>query len=106
MPRHIKINLLETKDKENLKEAREKWHLIYYRQLIYMSEDFSLEIMKAKGRWYNIFSSPEIKEHLTQNPTPSENIFAYNHMECGILWGLSSPARDQTHTLCIGNTES
>ena len=50
MPRHIKINLLETKDKENLKEAREKWHLIYYRQLIYMSEDFSLEIMKAKGR--------------------------------------------------------
>ena len=50
MPRHIIINLLKTKDKENLKEAREKWHLIYYRQLIYMSGDFSLEIMKAKGK--------------------------------------------------------
>ena len=74
MPRHIVINLLKTEDKENLKEAREKWHLIYYRRLIYMSADFSLEIMKAKGKWYNIFSSSERKEHLTQNPTHSENI--------------------------------
>ena len=62
MPRHIVINLLKTEDKENLKEAREKWHLIYYRRLIYMSADFSLEIMKAKGKWYNIFSSPERRE--------------------------------------------
>ena len=106
MPRHIIINLLKTEDKENLKEAREKWHLIYYRRLIYMSADFSLEIMKAKGKWYNIFSSPERKERLTQNPTHSENIFAYNHTACGILWDLSSPARAQTHALCIGSTES
>lgn len=106
MPRHIIINLLKTKDKENLKEAREKWHLIYYRQLIYMSGDFSLEIMKAKGKWYNIFSSPERKECLTQNPTHSANIFAYSHMAWGILWDLNSPARDQTHAPCTGSTES
>lgn len=105
MPRHIIINLLKTKDKEDLKEAREKMapYLLqttdlYVRRFLIGNHESQREVIQY-------FSSPERKEHLTQNPTHSANIFAYSHMACGIL-GISVPSQDQTHALCIGGTES
>lgn len=54
-PRHIKIKLLKTSDKEKiLKAPREKKDVIYRGAKIRFSSDFSLETMQTRRKWNSI----------------------------------------------------
>lgn len=57
-PRHIIVKLMktyETKGKKILKAVRNKWHLTYRGETIWMTANFSSEIMETRRMWYNIF---------------------------------------------------
>ena len=56
MPRHILIKLTKTKNKERiLKAAREKQHITYKGNPIYLTADLSAETLQARREWQDIF---------------------------------------------------
>ena len=55
-PRHILIKLTKTKHKERiLKAAREKQHITYKGNPIYLTADLSAETLQARREWQDIF---------------------------------------------------
>lgn len=67
------INLLKSKDKERiLKAAREKWHITHKEKEIWMTANFSSEIIEIT-RNGTIFFNAERKELLTHNCISREN---------------------------------
>lgn len=68
--RHIIIKMVKVKDKERiLKAAKEKQFVIYKRNSIKLSADFSAEILKAKREWHNIF---KVIKRTKQNNSPNQ----------------------------------
>lgn len=58
MPRHITVKLKESKDQENtLKAATEKWYITHSRKNNLNDRGFSSDILEARNKWHNIFSS-------------------------------------------------
>ena len=55
-PRHILINLTETKHKERiLKAAREKQQVTYKANPMHLTADLSAETLQARMKWQDIF---------------------------------------------------
>ena len=75
--RHIIIKMVKVKDKERiLKAVKEKQFVIYKRNSIKLSADFSAEILKAKREWHNIFK--EIKRTKQNNSPNQEKVIFQN----------------------------
>ena len=57
-PRHIRIKLTKTKDKENiLKAAKEKKQTTYKGTPIRLLADFSTETLQARREWHDILDA-------------------------------------------------
>lgn len=73
MERYLIIKLLKMKDKEKmLKAPIEKWHITNKGKTIWMTANFSSEMMEARRKWHCTFSV--LKELSTENSTSGENI--------------------------------
>ena len=62
MPRHILIILTKTKHKGRiLKASREKQHVTYKANPIYLTANLSAEILQARKEWQDIFKVLRVK---------------------------------------------